>query len=48
MIEKIRATCLGLRRLRRLKFGWQGRGFHSQDLFDNGHAEWYKESEAEK
>ena len=32
MIEKIQASCLGLRQLKQQKFGWQGRGFHSQDL----------------
>jgi hypothetical protein len=48
MIEKIRATCLGLRQLRQQKFGWQGRGFHSQDLFNNGDGEWCKENKAEK
>ena len=36
MIEKIRASCLVLRRLRRLRFGWQGRDFRSRDLIDNG------------
>ena len=48
MIEKIRVSCPGLRRLRRLRFGWQGRGFHSRDLFNNGDVEWRQENKAEK
>jgi hypothetical protein len=47
MIEKIRASFLVLRRLRRLRFGWQGRDFRSRDLIDNGHVEWYKENKTE-
>ena len=47
MIERIRATCLVLRQLKQQKFGWQGRGFHSQDLVNNGHGEWCKENKAE-
>ena len=47
MIEKIRVTCLELRQLKQQKFGWQGRGFHSQDLVDNGHGKWCKENKAE-
>lgn len=48
MIEKIRVSCLGLMQLRRLRFGWQGRGFHSRDLFNIGDVEWRKEKNAEK
>ena len=44
MIGKIRATGLGLRQLKQQKFGLQGRGFHSQDLVNNGDRKWCNES----